>query len=269
MKENIQFSGYPYGKPNSITQEITKGELRKKLDCFNCGSNHFVRQCPQPIVKCTACKRYGYKRETCIKIKNSVAACDKTFYGNHSMFVKKAHILGNTVKCLIDSGSACTLIKDSVAKALELKLTTCALLKNEKGVSLRTTSLLVREKLIVHEVCSTNYDIIKSKQLNHENSLSNKQKKVLINLLNSFRDCVSLSLKDLGKTNATQMILKLKADQPVVYNPYRISLSEMDILRGIINELLENGIIRESVSAYASLVLLVKKKIWNYWMAID
>lgn len=95
------------------------------------------------------------------------------------------------------------------------------------------------------------------------------QKLRVVNLLNAYRDCVSFSLRDLGKTNATKMSLKLRCEEPVVYNPYRMSVSEKEVLRGIIEELLDNGIIRESVSPYASPVLLVKKKTGDFRLAID
>lgn len=78
--------------------------------------------------------------------------------------------------------------------------------------------------------------------------------------MNKYCDCVSFSLQNLGQTNVTQMSLKLICDEPVVYNPYRMSVSEEDILRGIIKELLDNKIIRESISPYASPVLLVKRR---------
>jgi hypothetical protein len=53
-----------------------------------------------------------------------------------------------------------------------------------------------------------------------------------------------------------------------VYRPYRMPIKEKEILRGIVNELLANGTVRESNSPYASPVLLVKKKTDYYQRSI-
>jgi hypothetical protein len=88
-------------------------------------------------------------------------------------------------------------------------------------------------------------------------------------LLSKFADRVSTSMADLGKTDAAQLEIKCVTDQPVVYHPYRMPQAEKQILQGILTELLENGIIQESKSPYASPVLLVKKKTGDYRMCVD
>lgn len=79
-------------------------------------------------------------------------------------------------------------------------------------------------------------------------------------LLQEYNDRFATSLKTLGKTNSTEMEIKCITDRPVVYNPYRMAIPEKVILREIIDELLDNDIIRESDSPYASPILLVKKR---------
>ncbi|CAH2094076.1 unnamed protein product [Euphydryas editha] len=56
------------------------------------------------------------------------------------------------------------------------------------------------------------------------------------------------------------MKIDLLDDSPVVYRPYRLSYSERNQVREIVNELLQNDIIQESNSNYASPILMVKKK---------
>lgn len=88
-------------------------------------------------------------------------------------------------------------------------------------------------------------------------------------LLSEYRDCFAFDLSELGKTDLTEMIIKLTDDTPVVYNPYRMSLKEKEQLSEIIEDLLENGIIRESSSSYASPVLLVSKKNGQKRLCVD
>lgn len=88
-------------------------------------------------------------------------------------------------------------------------------------------------------------------------------------LLIKYRDCFALDLSELGKTNLTEMVIKLKDDTPVVYNPYRMSLKEKECLSEIIEDLLKNGIIRESSSSYASPIILVNKKNGQKRLCVD
>lgn len=87
-------------------------------------------------------------------------------------------------------------------------------------------------------------------------------------LLQQFRDCISFSIADLGKTNAAALDIRCTSDVPVVYRPYRLA-SKKRIVREMIQELLTNNIIRESSSSYASPILIVKKKNGEYRMCID
>lgn len=88
-------------------------------------------------------------------------------------------------------------------------------------------------------------------------------------LIWEFRDCVSFSIKDLGKTDATMLNIRCTSEIPVNYRPYRLSESEKQVTREIVRELLINNIIRESNSPYASPILLVKKKNNEYRLCID
>lgn len=65
------------------------------------------------------------------------------------------------------------------------------------------------------------------------------------------------------------MKIGLLDDKPVVYRPYRLSFSERGQVREIVNELLENDIICESNSNYASPILMVKKKTGEQRLCVD
>jgi len=88
-------------------------------------------------------------------------------------------------------------------------------------------------------------------------------------LIREFRDCIALSIKELRKTEATSLSIRCTTDVPVVYRPYRLSEAKKQIVRDIIQELLANGIIRESKSPNASPIILVRKKSGEHRMCID
>jgi hypothetical protein len=65
------------------------------------------------------------------------------------------------------------------------------------------------------------------------------------------------------------MHIRLHDDVPVTYRPYRLAYSERNIVRDIVQDLMDNGIVRESESPYSSPILLVKKKTGEYRMCVD
>ncbi|KMQ98330.1 hypothetical protein RF55_1303 [Lasius niger] len=103
----------------------------------------------------------------------------------------------------------------------------------------------------------------------YTSGIKEEAKQQCTELLNHFRDCISFSITDLGKTDAAALNIRCTSDVPVVYRPYRLAESEKRIVREIIQELLTNDIIRESSSPYASPILLVKKKNGEYRMCVD
>lgn len=105
--------------------------------------------------------------------------------------------------------------------------------------------------------------------INIDNNLNNDQKLQLINTLNKYRDCFAKDLSELGQTTAVEMNIELDDTAPVVYRPYKLSYSEKDEVRAMVEELLKYDIIRESQSPYASPVLLVKKKTGDKRLCVD
>lgn len=91
----------------------------------------------------------------------------------------------------------------------------------------------------------------------------------LLKLINEYRDCFATNITETGKTNVTKMSISLTDDLPVTYRPYRMAFTEREVVREVVNDLLENNIIRESNSPYSSPILLVKKKNGEPRMCID
>lgn len=65
------------------------------------------------------------------------------------------------------------------------------------------------------------------------------------------------------------MHIELEDNRPVMYRPYRTSMNEREKVREIVDELIQNDIVQESQSNYASPVLLVKKKTGESRLCID
>lgn len=76
-------------------------------------------------------------------------------------------------------------------------------------------------------------------------------------------------LDDTGTVKTGELSLRLQKNDVVYYRPYRLAPIEKEKVDQIIQELLQNKIIRESNSSFASPVILVKKKDGSDRMCID
>ena len=110
---------------------------------------------------------------------------------------------------------------------------------------------------------------IELEDVNFGDEANTVEKNLLVNILNQHRDAVALNINELGKAKYIKIEINLKSDEIIRYKPYRLPYGQVEILDGIIKELLQNDIIEESKSEYASPILLVKKKEGNYRMCAD
>lgn len=93
-------------------------------------------------------------------------------------------------------------------------------------------------------------------------------KKRLLSLIEEFSRTFTTGTAT-STVNTGSMEIRLSSDSPISYRPYKLSADEKLRVRGIINELLSKGIIRESQSDYASPIILVKKKSGEDRMCVD
>lgn len=100
-------------------------------------------------------------------------------------------------------------------------------------------------------------------------TLTVTQKLKLKNLLDDYKNCFSSSLRDLGFTTQTEMTIDLTDSEPVVYRPYRLSYTERQQVKDMVQEMLDSNIIRESSSPYASPIVLVSKKSGEKRLCVD
>lgn len=90
----------------------------------------------------------------------------------------------------------------------------------------------------------------------------------LIKLFNEFRSCFAFNLKELGCTDVMKMKIR-DTNVPVSAKPYRASLREREIIKNIVRDWKENGIVTETNSQYASPVVLVQKKSGEPRLVVD
>ncbi|CAG9086928.1 unnamed protein product [Plutella xylostella] len=101
------------------------------------------------------------------------------------------------------------------------------------------------------------------------NGLNPAEKDRLYSLLQKYRSCFATNLSELGCTTLAEMRIELNDNRPVIYRPYRMSIHEREKVRNIVEELVQNDIVQESESNYASPVILVKKKTGEARLCID
>lgn len=110
---------------------------------------------------------------------------------------------------------------------------------------------------------------IQEKDVRIGDSVSKEDRQRLMSILKQFKHCFASSLKNLGCTDVTQMTIELNSQRPIVYRPYRLSHHEREKVQSMLGEMLEAGIVRESVSEYASPIILVRKKDGSFRMCVD
>ncbi|CAB3248007.1 unnamed protein product [Arctia plantaginis] len=136
----------------------------------------------------------------------------------------------------------------------------------EKG-TLLTRIRPVEHVMSINALNVENYE--SATLINCDQSLTAGEFEQLRCLLKQYQGCFSSGLKDLGFTNIVEMVIELEDSRPVVYRPYRLSYSERDLVRSMVQEMIESGIICESKSPYASPILLVKKKTGEKRLCVD
>jgi hypothetical protein len=102
--------------------------------------------------------------------------------------------------------------------------------------------------------------------LQYEPLLShNNEPSTIESILNEFKGMATTGTKIPTPITIGEFKIKLTSDKKIKYRPYRLSASERDTLKNLIQDLIDNSIIQPSRSPYASpcLLLLVKKKMDN------
>ena len=113
-------------------------------------------------------------------------------------------------------------------------------------------------------------NIAKDLGLNLDHSeLSDEQKRKLYTFLGRNRDIFAKDSSELGEAKFHSHVIHTKTEKPVSKAPYRQTPKMRAETERLTNEMLQNGIIRESNSPWHSPVVLVKKPNGEYRFAID
>ena len=91
----------------------------------------------------------------------------------------------------------------------------------------------------------------------------------LMDVLNENRDRFAFSNKQLGRCTLVEVDIKVSDDLPIRSLPYRMSPVQRQVVDEQIGDMLSNGVIRKSNSAYASPVVLVKKADGRWRFCVD
>lgn len=129
------------------------GSTNSSIQCYNCNEiGHPSFRCEKPAVKCTTCDRTGHLTTNCYKIKqynkqdkdknqnkdknekqvsqvliareqqNKVSEVVTNHKDTNNKYIQTTKVNEKPVVCHIDLGSQCSLMKRSVAKALDLQI---------------------------------------------------------------------------------------------------------------------------------------------------
>ena len=90
--------------------------------------------------------------------------------------------------------------------------------------------------------------------------IGEEQTDYLLRLLNEYRICTAMNNSELGCTHLIKMDIQEKpGSEPVCCKPYKTSAQQRQIMRKIVREWKEAGLLTETDSEYASPCLLVAK----------
>ena len=102
------------------------------------------------------------------------------------------------------------------------------------------------------------------------NSILNDNEKVKFkNLFNKYRNVFAFPGDQLGRTSLVQHVIDTGDAIPIKQRPYRVSPDVKKEIDRQVDEMLEKGIIQESVSPWSSPVVLVKKKDGSFRFCVD
>lgn len=110
---------------------------------------------------------------------------------------------------------------------------------------------------------------LSKEQINWGSSLTPMEVEELMRLINEYRDCFAVDLKEVGCTAGAELKIDLTSEEPVRYRPYRMPYSERRLVNEMVLKLKEVGIISDSESPYASPILLVAKPNGEKRLCVD
>ncbi|XP_044574028.1 uncharacterized protein LOC123258220 [Drosophila ananassae] len=219
--------------------------------CFKCGElGHFANSCPNTGSQASI-------------IRQSVA--DELKVDRHECSMRIRGICGGS--CILSE--EVVIHMDVEGKTIDAKLYVAddELLQEDlllgqdvivsAQLSLKFTAEDVEVKRAVQQA-----ETIGSERGTHKllvNIQNNQERSQMNQLLSKFEDVFSTRLQGIGKTNIVQAKIDVESNQVVSQPPYRIPEPKKEVVAKMLDELLQQDIIQQSTSEYASPVVLIKK----------
>lgn len=142
---------------------------------------------------------------------------------------------------------------------------------NLSGQEIRITP---GEKIARGETCKegvfwrqVNSETIEEDQVHTD--VTGRDKELLLEVVNEYKDLVASTLQELGCTEKMHMSIELNSDRPVYHRPYRLSYHERVQLKDLVSKLKSADVTEDSVSPFASPILLIRKKTGEMRMCVD
>lgn len=107
------------------------------------------------------------------------------------------------------------------------------------------------------------------KEISVSAKLTPHQKLQIFQLINNYQQVFSTSTYDLGHTNELEFEIETTNVTPITVPPYRLPYEKKQILKKLIPEMIQAGIIEPSTSRYNNPVVLIKKKTGDYRLCLD
>lgn len=129
--------------------------------------------------------------------------------------------------------------------------------------------LLSKNRRMIIDSDGCRFETIKPLNIKPETELSSNEKRQFNEMITEFRQCFAETIPEMGRCQTKQMDIQLIHDKPIQSRAYRIPLAKRQVVDRIVQELLDNEIIRHSNSTYSSPIVLVKKQNGEDRLCVD
>lgn len=280
---------------NNVQIQRTEG---RGPSCYNCKQRgHIASSCSQPKIQCGKCNRLGHTEDVCRSSGTAARVMTIQDDANRDQLVKEVLVNNIRMRAFIDGGSKRSLIRRSSAAKVEreepcvpVQLSgfggSSVLVQTKISPTVKLDGTIFRAELFVVDDGAIPSDVLLGTELlcRDGNRLVisegicfvepvKKTEPVIrpdvAELIAKYPNAFSKSMAELGECVTNKMKIEVMSDKPIQRRPYRIPFSKRTVVDGMVNEMIENKIVRPSESPYASPIVLVKKGNGEDRMCID
>ena len=174
--------------------------------------------------------------------------------------IQNSHIVG---KILNPNNSSVTLVPGTVVGYLESVNTVVSPPPTSSGVTVASLQTGRHDSAdSIRKLREIGIDL-------SDSDLTEEHRAQMASFLLSHRDIFATNMSELGATHLQEMNIDTGNHPPIKQRPYRVSPHIKEEIDRQVEEMLQNGIITPSTSAYSSPVVMVKKKSGEYRFAVD